>query len=66
MTAENPAPTEEARLLLHLRRLLAGLLLIASIAAAYGARDFLLPAVLAFFIAVTLRPTTGEVRARYA
>lgn len=56
MTAENPAPTEEARLLLHLRRLLAGLLLIASIAAAYGARDFLLPAVLAFFIAVTLRP----------
>jgi len=56
LTAENPAPTEEARLLLHLRRLLAGLLLIASIAAAYGARDFLLPAVLAFFIAVTLRP----------
>ncbi len=51
-----PAAAGETRLLLHVRRLLTGLLLIAAIAAVYFARDFLMPAVFAFFIAVTLRP----------
>lgn len=56
MTLEDSAAAGEARLLLHIRRLLTGLLLIAALAAVYFARDFLLPAVFAFFIAVTLRP----------
>ena len=57
MTPEpSGADTERARLLLHIRRLLTGLLLIASLGAVYFARDFLLPAVFAIFIAVTLRP----------
>jgi predicted PurR-regulated permease PerM len=51
-----PAAAGETRLLLHVRRLLTGLLLIAAIAAVYFARDFLMPAVFAFFIAMTLRP----------
>jgi predicted PurR-regulated permease PerM len=53
-----------ARLLLHIRRLLTGLLLIAAIAAVYFARDFLLPAVFAFFIAVTLRPLVRSMSRR--
>lgn len=55
----SPGPSaaeEHARLLLHIRRLAAGLLIIAVLGAVYLARDFLLPAVFAFFIAVTLRP----------
>lgn len=47
---------EQQRLLLHIRRIAAGLLVIAAVAGAYFARDFLLPAVFAFFIATTLRP----------
>lgn len=47
---------EESRLLLHMRRLLAGILLILSFGAVVLARDFLLPAVFAILIAVTLRP----------
>ena len=47
---------EQERLLLHIRRIAAGLLIIAGIAGAYFARDFLVPAVFAFFIATTLRP----------
>ena len=52
------------RLLLHIRRLLTGLLLIAAMAAVYFARDFLLPAVFAFFIAVTLRPLVRSLSRR--
>ncbi len=51
-------------MLLHIRRLLTGLLLIAAIAAVYFARDFLLPAVFAFFIAVTLRPLVRSLSRR--
>ena len=47
---------EQARLLLHIRCIAAGLLIIAAVAGAYFARDFLLPAVFAFLIATTLRP----------
>lgn len=47
---------EQDRLLLHIRRIATGLLIIAAVAGAYFARDFLLPAVFAFFIATTLRP----------
>ncbi len=54
----------ESRLLLHIRRLLTGLLLIAAIAAVYFARDFLMPAVFAFFIAVTLRPLVRSLSRR--
>ncbi|WP_421693574.1 AI-2E family transporter [Aestuariivirga sp.] len=56
MTPEGSQHFPEARLLLHIRRIAAGLLIIASIAAVYFGRDFLLPAVFAFFIAITLRP----------
>ncbi|WP_161957364.1 AI-2E family transporter [Aestuariivirga litoralis] len=47
---------EQQRLLLHIRRIAAGLLAIAAVAGAAFARDFLLPAVFAFFIATTMRP----------
>ncbi len=47
---------EQAPLLLQIRRIAAGLLIIAAIAFASFARDFLVPAVFAFFIAITLRP----------
>ena len=57
MTAEpSAADPERARLLLHIRRLLTGLFLIAAVGAVSFGRDFLLPAVFAIFIAVTLRP----------
>jgi predicted PurR-regulated permease PerM len=59
-----PAAAGETRLLLHVRRLLTGLLLIAAIAAVYFARDFLMPAVFAFFIAVTLRPLVRSLSRR--
>jgi predicted PurR-regulated permease PerM len=61
---EVPAAAGETQLLLHIRRLLTGLLLIAAIAAVYFARDFLLPAVFAFFIAVTLRPLVRSLSRR--
>jgi predicted PurR-regulated permease PerM len=57
-------PSEHARLLLHIRRLLAGLLVIASVGAVYFAREFLLPAVFAFFIAITLRPLVRSLSRR--
>ena len=41
---------------LQIRNTLRGLLFIAVIAAMYFARDFMLPVVLAFFVALTLRP----------
>jgi predicted PurR-regulated permease PerM len=44
------------RLLLHIRRLLTGVLLIIATGAVFLARDFLLPVVFAIFIAMTLRP----------
>ena len=56
MTAGDSSSREQARLLLHIRRVATGLLLIAGVAGAYFARDFLLPVVFAFFIATTLRP----------
>lgn len=56
MTAGDESPPEQVRLLLHLRRVATGLLVLAGVAAAYFARDFLLPVVFAFFIATTLRP----------
>ena len=56
MNPDDTTASEQARLLLHVRRLLAGLLLIAAVAAVTFARDFLLPAVFAVFIAITLRP----------
>jgi predicted PurR-regulated permease PerM len=59
-----PAAAGETRLLLHIRRLLTGLLLIVSIAAVYFARDFLMPAVFALFIAVTLRPLVRNLSRR--
>ena len=48
-----PDETDYAR---QIRNALRGLLFIAVIAAMYFARDFLLPVVLALFIAITLRP----------
>ena len=42
---------------LQIRNALRGLLILASIAAMYFARDFLLPVVLAVFIALTLKPS---------
>lgn len=59
-----PAAAGETRLLLHVRRLLTGLLLIAAIAAVYFARNFLMPAVFAFFIAMTLRPLVRSLSRR--
>lgn len=48
-----PATEDHSR---QIRNILRGLLLIATIAAMYFAREFLLPVVLALFIAITLRP----------
>ena len=42
---------------LQIRNALRGLLILASIAAMYFARDFLLPVVLAVFTALTLKPS---------
>lgn len=64
MTAETPDDSERARLLLHIRRLLAGLFIIAAIGGVYFARDFLLPAVFAVFIAITLRPLVRNLSRR--
>ena len=64
MTAETPDDSERARLLLHIRRLLAGLFIIAAVGGVYFARDFLLPAVFAVFIAVTLRPLVRNLSRR--
>jgi predicted PurR-regulated permease PerM len=61
---EDTTASEQARLLLHLRRLLAGLLLIAAVAAVTFARDFLMPAVFAIFIAITLRPLVRNLSRR--
>jgi predicted PurR-regulated permease PerM len=55
---------EQARLLLQIRRIATGLLIIAAVAGAYFARDFLLPAVFAFFIATTLRPVVRAMSRR--
>lgn len=55
---------EQQRLLLHIRRIAAGLLIIAAVAGASFARDFLLPAVFAFFIATTLRPVVRAMTRR--
>lgn len=55
---------EQQRLLLHIRRIAAGLLIIAAVAGAAFARDFLLPAVFAFFIATTLRPVVRAMSRR--
>ncbi len=64
MIPEDTTASEQARLLLHLRRLLAGLLLIAAVAAVTFARDFLMPAVFAIFIAITLRPLVRNLSRR--
>ena len=64
MTADDNSDAEQARLLLHIRRVAAGLLIIASVAAAYFARDFLVPAVFAFFIVITLRPLVRNLSRR--
>lgn len=64
MTPGRSASAESIRLLLHIRRLAAGLLVIVSVAAVYFARDFLLPAVFAFFIAITLRPLVRSLSRR--
>jgi predicted PurR-regulated permease PerM len=64
LTPPGTGPVEGSPLLLHIRRLLTGLLLIAAVAAVYFARDFLLPAVFAFFIAITLRPLVRSLSRR--
>lgn len=64
MSPRAPGSAEHARLLLHIRRLLAGLLIIAGVGAVYFGRDFLLPAVFAIFIAITLRPMVRELSRR--
>lgn len=64
MSQQDSAAPDPLRLLLHIRRLVAGLLVIAAIAAVYFARDFLLPAVFAFFIAITLRPLVRSLSRR--
>lgn len=64
MSPEDTTASEQARLLLHLRRLLAGLLLLAAVAAVTFARDFLMPAVFALFIAITLRPLVRNLSRR--
>jgi predicted PurR-regulated permease PerM len=51
-----PENHEETRPLRHIRSLLIGIFILFGIAAAYFARDFLLPVVIAFFIALTFRP----------
>lgn len=50
------AADEPERITRHIRALLAGLFILAGVAAAYFARDFLLPVLLGFFIALTFRP----------
>lgn len=64
LEGERNANTEQARLLLHIRRVATGLLIIAAVAGAYFAREFLLPAVFAFFIATTLRPVVRSMSRR--
>jgi len=64
LSQQDSAAPDPLRLLLHIRRLVAGLLVIAAIAAVYFARDFLLPAVFAFFIAITLRPLVRSLSRR--
>lgn len=56
MTPQEYGAAGEHRLLLHIRRLLTGVLLIIGTGAVFLARDFLLPVVFAVFIAMTLRP----------
>ena len=56
MTPEDYGAADAPRLLLHVRRLLTGILLILATGAVFLARDFLLPVVFAIFIAMTLRP----------
>ena len=57
---KNNLPTERSSTdglhQLQIRNALRGLLFIACIAAMYFARDFMLPVVLAIFVALTLRP----------
>ena len=64
MTPDETSTAGEDRLLVHIRRLLAGILLLISVGAVYLARDFLLPAVFAIFIAVTLRPLVRSLSRR--
>lgn len=64
MTPDETSAAGEDRLLVYIRRLLAGILLLISVGAVYLARDFLLPAVFAIFIAVTLRPLVRSLSRR--
>jgi predicted PurR-regulated permease PerM len=64
LTPDETSAAGEDRLLVHIRRLLAGILLLISVGAVYLARDFLLPAVFAIFIAVTLRPLVRSLSRR--
>jgi predicted PurR-regulated permease PerM len=64
LTSETLEDSDRTRPLLHIRRLLTGLLVIASVAGVYFAREFLLPAVFAFFIAITLRPLVRSLSRR--
>lgn len=64
MNAEDLPPSGEFRLLLHIRRIALGLLVVAAIAAIYFARDFLIPAIFAFFIATTFRPLVRNLSRR--
>lgn len=54
--AQEPPEEVSARRLRGIRTSVIGIFIFAAIAALYFARDFLLPVVFAFFIAITLRP----------
>lgn len=64
MTPDSSSAAGEDRLLLHIRRLLTGILLIISVGAVFFARDFLVPAVFAILIAFTLRPLVRSLSRR--
>lgn len=64
MNGEGPQPDGGIHLLIQIRRVAAGLLVIAGLAAIYLARDFLLPVTFAFFIAITFRPMVRNLARR--
>ena len=57
-------PEDSAAYLRQARTALTGIFILCIVAAIYLARDFLMPVVFAFFIALTFRPTVRKL-ARY-
>jgi len=66
MTAGNPAPAEQVlpSTIRLIRTLLVGLFLLAAVYALYFARDFIMPVILAFLLALMLTPIVRFLRKR--